>query len=71
MKFHLHARVVGGKWLGVFEADTPEEAIEKAMSAVDVSVCHQCSSQIEDPEIDWEDVDATKAPDTMECVTNE
>lgn len=71
MKYHLHAPIMAGKWLGVFEADTPEQAIEQAMAVVDVSVCHQCCNQVEDPEIDWENVEATRAPDNMKCQANE
>lgn len=53
MKFRVSGTVVGSKYLGVFEAKTKEEAEEKALSSPEasVSLCHQCSSECEDPEI--------------------
>lgn len=52
-KFAVYGRVVGSKFLGVFEAETANEAEEKALAENGyVSVCHQCSDQIEEAEID-------------------
>lgn len=54
MLWDCYGRVVAGKYLGQVEADTAEEAKEKALllDACFVSVCHQCAREVEDPEID-------------------
>lgn len=46
--------VKGSKYLGEFEAATAEEAVQMALEsdAAWVSLCHQCSGECEDPEID-------------------
>lgn len=53
-RYRVVGTVIGSKYLGEFEADTPEEAVEKALDSEEchVSVCHQCSDDISDPEID-------------------
>lgn len=53
-KYRVSAAVVGSKYIGEFEAGSEEEAIDKAMSsdAAYVSVCHQCSRDISDPELE-------------------
>ena len=58
MKYSLYAKVVGTKYLGEVEADSPEEAIEKGydLETFHVSVCHKCSADISDPSI--EDIEA-------------
>lgn len=52
MKYRVYAAVTGGKYIGEFEADTKEEAIDKAQDsdAAQVSLCHHCSSECESPE---------------------
>jgi hypothetical protein len=51
-KFNVYGTVQASKYLGEFEAATPEEAEELALEANGhCSVCHQCTSEIEDPEI--------------------
>jgi hypothetical protein len=51
-KYSVNAAVVGSKHLGVYEAKNEDEAIEKAMKENgSVGMCHQCSSECEDPEI--------------------
>jgi hypothetical protein len=51
-KFSVYATVTGSKYLGDFEADTKEAAIEQAEAsgAAWVSLCHQCDSECEDPQ---------------------
>ena len=51
-RYHVYAKVTGSKYLGEFEADSPEQAMEKAdaSTAARVSFCHQCSIQCENPE---------------------
>ena len=44
--------VVAGTYIGEFEAETGEEAIKKASRQAGVSLCHQCSGEISDPEIE-------------------
>lgn len=61
--------VAGSKYLGEFEAATPEEAEEMAENSAEswVSLCHQCSSQCEDPEIQSvfvEEIEAEPKPAT-------
>lgn len=56
-KWHLTGRVVGGKYLGEVEAKTRKEAIEKGWEIAGVHLCHVCSSQVEDAEID--EIEAT------------
>ena len=45
--------VTASKYLGEFEADSEEEAIEMALNSEEasVSICHQCSHDVSDPEI--------------------
>jgi hypothetical protein len=49
-----YGHVTGSKYLGNVEADTEEDARNKAwkLDTAYVSVCNHCSSQVEDPEID-------------------
>lgn len=63
MKWHVHGTIVGTKYLGIFEADTKEEAEDMAMEseASGVSLCHECSTECEDPQID--SVEASEAED--------
>ena len=59
-KWDVTAHVYGSKFLGTFEADTAEEAIQKAYAENGhVSVCHQCSHEINDPELG--EAEATEA----------
>ncbi len=51
-KFSVNATVIGSKHIGVFEADTAEKAIEIAQEQAWVSVCHQCSHEINDPQLE-------------------
>jgi hypothetical protein len=52
-KFNVYGVVTGTKFLGVYEADTKEAAIEAAINGDNafVSLCHQCNDECEDPEI--------------------
>lgn len=53
MKYYVTGRVVGSKYLGEYEADSSEQAIEMALAAEGgpISLCHNCSSQCEDGEV--------------------
>lgn len=51
-KWLVYGKVSATKYLGEYEAETAEEAEEMAMEAKGyVSVCHQCDSEVSDPEI--------------------
>lgn len=50
-KYRVSGQVTGSKYLGVFEANTPEEAEEIAIEQNGISLCHQCAGECEDPEI--------------------
>lgn len=62
-KFRVNGEVVGGKYLGVFEANNAEEAIEKALNSgrCHVGLCHQCSEHMGDLEV--EDATAEQVSD--------
>jgi len=49
----VHGLVVGTKYLGEVEAESRDEAEELAWKKFrpSVSLCHACSHQVEDPEI--------------------
>jgi len=53
-KYRLYARVVCSKYLGVVDADTTVEAIQKAydLEETNIDLCHHCSSECEDPFVD-------------------
>lgn len=52
-RYRVSGTVTASKYLGEFEADSPEDAVDKALTsdAAYVSVCHQCAHDVEDPEI--------------------
>lgn len=51
-KFTVHGSVGAGKYMGEYEADTPEQAADMAYEAEGgISLCHQCSSQAEDAQV--------------------
>lgn len=52
-KYRVYGTVTGTKYLGVVEADTMQEAEDKAVlsSSCYVSLCHQCCRECDDPEI--------------------
>jgi len=46
------ATVIGGKFIGEFRANSADEALKKAWKKACVSLCHQCSGEVENAEID-------------------
>ena len=50
-KYRLYAQVTGSKYLGVVEAESEEEAIEKGFELDEavICLCHACATQCEDP----------------------
>lgn len=58
MKWRVYATIVGSKYVGDVEAATKEEAIELGERMADTpSLCHQCSAEIENAEVDEISVD--------------
>ena len=53
-KWRVVGSVSASKYLGVFEADTKEEAEEMALNsdAAFMAICNHCSSECEDPAIE-------------------
>lgn len=53
-KWSVVGKVVGSKYLGDFEAETAEEAVEKALEsdAAQVGMCHECFPECEDGQIE-------------------
>lgn len=53
-KWSVTGSVVGSKYLGEVEASNAEDAEQVAWDTLDIvsSMCHQCSDECEDPEIE-------------------
>ncbi len=51
-KFIVTGTVVGSIHLGEYDAETAEEAVEKALDKAYVGFCHQCSHQCENAEVE-------------------
>lgn len=53
MKFAVYGKVVGTKFLGLFEAESEEEVKNKvwASDRTHISLCHHCADECEDPEV--------------------
>lgn len=52
--YSIYAKVVGSKYIGEVEAESEDQAIEKAEEHPNayISLCHQCSHHCEDAEIE-------------------
>lgn len=53
MKYRCYGIVTGSKYLGTVEAENKKEAEDKAwkLDTTSVNVCHQCSDEVDSPEI--------------------
>ena len=53
-KYRVYGLVYGSKYLGTIEAENQVDAERRAWNELDVhvSICHQCSKEIDDPQID-------------------
>lgn len=51
-RWDVHALVVGGKFIGTFEAETAQQAEEMAWRDAGVYLCHQCARECDDAQID-------------------
>lgn len=62
--YECYGVVRASKYLGAVEADNEEQAKDKALrlESAWVSLCHQCSSQAEDPEIEGIIVELRETP---------
>ena len=65
-RYSVVGKVYASKFIGVFEASTPDEAIQQALDSdgACVCLCHQCAPQAEDPQI--EDAEASLLHDDEE-----
>lgn len=51
-KYRVYGKVVGTKYIGVYEGNTKEEAENKAYKDSSISLCHYCAEEISDPQIE-------------------
>lgn len=51
-RWHVYGHVTGTKYLGEVLAATAEEAKDIALRKAYVSLCHHCSNQCGDPQIE-------------------
>lgn len=76
-RYSVTGAVHASTYIGEYDANTPEEAIELAYNDAGVSLCHQCSRKISDPEVceltaeDVETGDATSEATTNDQVTEQ
>jgi len=52
MKYQVYGTAVGSCYLGEVEADSLEEAFVKAWRQAGISLCHECSAKMSDPEVE-------------------
>lgn len=52
-KWNVTASIAGSKYLGTYEAKTGKEAIEMAAENASASLCHACSREVEDAEVQF------------------
>lgn len=54
MKYHVVGTVHGSKYLGEYEAESAEEAVEMALAEKGgpISLCHHCSQECEDGNVE-------------------
>lgn len=50
-RYSVSGAVHGSTWIGEYDANTPEEAIELAYNDAGISLCHECARKISDPEV--------------------
>ncbi len=51
-RYSVNASVVGGMYIGEYEAESPARAIEMAEQDASVTLCHQCADKVSDLEIE-------------------
>ncbi len=57
-RFRVYATVVGSKYLGEFDAEDEAAAKQMALASDEAGIllCHQCSHECEDPEVDVDNI---------------
>ena len=50
--FSVCAVIVESKFIGHFQAESEEQAIKMAREEADISLCHHCSAECENAEIE-------------------
>lgn len=71
-RYSVSGAVHGSTWIGWYDANTPQEAIERAYNDAGISLCHECARKVSDPEVlelVAEDVETGDA--TSEATTND
>lgn len=71
-RYSVTGAVHGSTWIGEYDANTPEEAIELAYNDAGISLCHECARSVSDPEVcelTAEDLETGDA--TSEATTND
>ena len=71
-RYSVTGAVHASTYIGEYDANTPEEAIERAYRDAGVSLCHECARDVSDPEVcelTAEDVETGDA--TSEATTND
>lgn len=71
-RYSVTGAVHASTFIGEYDANTPEEAIELAYADAGVSLCHECARDVSDPEVcelTAEDVETGDA--TSEATTND
>lgn len=56
-KFDIYVPAVGTRYIGVYEAETAEAAIDLALAECKdgIHLCHACAKEFVDtPELDWD-----------------
>ncbi len=69
-KYRCYGTIVGSKYLGVVEADNPEEAERNAweLDSTYISLCHQCAPECEDAAVT--EVSVEEMDEDEEEITN-
>ena len=50
-RYSVTGAVHGSTWIGEYDANPPEEAIELAYNDAGISLCHECARSVSDPEV--------------------
>jgi hypothetical protein len=71
-RYSVTGAVHGSTWIGEYDANTPEEAIELAYNDAGVSLCHECARSVSDPEVcELTAEDVETGDSTSEATTND
>ena len=76
-RYSVTGAVHASTFVGEYDANTPEEAIERAYRDAGVSLCHECAREVSDPEVcelvaeDMETGDATSEATTNDQIVEQ